>query len=144
MTPRSVIPIDKNWEFKQADKEGSEYLPVSQFPTNVHLDLLAHSAMKMRPEAKVTDDLVQALTRTGSAESMAFLPRLKKLTIRSLNYDNFPTERLRDAMGRMLDSRLNTALVEGSDPKLETLKEVSTDCECRYLVGLSDALRQRK
>lgn len=42
MTPRSVIPIDKNWEFKQADKEGSEYLPVSQFPTNVHLDLLAH------------------------------------------------------------------------------------------------------
>ena len=42
MTPRSVIPIDKNWEFKQADKEGSEYLPVAQFPTNVHLDLLAH------------------------------------------------------------------------------------------------------
>ena len=42
MAPRSVIPIDKNWEFKQADKEGSEYLPVSQFPTNVHLDLLAH------------------------------------------------------------------------------------------------------
>ncbi|KAL1676640.1 hypothetical protein EV122DRAFT_216076 [Schizophyllum commune] len=102
-----------------------------------HLDLLAHSAMKMRPEAKVTDDLVQALTRTGSAESMAFLPRLKKLTMRFLNYDNFPTERLRDAMGRMLDSRMNTALAEGSDPKLETLEEVRTDCECKYLVGLS-------
>lgn len=42
MAPRTVIPIDKNWEFKQADKEGAKYLPVSQFPTHVHLDLLAH------------------------------------------------------------------------------------------------------
>ncbi|RYP29610.1 hypothetical protein DL767_006662 [Monosporascus sp. MG133] len=42
MTPRTVISIDKNWEFRQADKEDSKYLPVSQFPTNVHLDLLSH------------------------------------------------------------------------------------------------------
>ncbi|KAI0845314.1 glycoside hydrolase family 2 protein [Daldinia vernicosa] len=42
MAPRTVIPINKNWEFKQADKEDSKYLPVGQFPTNVHLDLLAH------------------------------------------------------------------------------------------------------
>ncbi|KAI0881483.1 glycoside hydrolase family 2 protein [Annulohypoxylon maeteangense] len=43
MEPRIVIPIDKKWEFKQADKEGSKYLPVGQFPTNVHLDLLSHN-----------------------------------------------------------------------------------------------------
>lgn len=42
MEPRTVIPIDKNWEFKQADKEDGKYLSVGQFPTNVHLDLLAH------------------------------------------------------------------------------------------------------
>ncbi|KAI1633483.1 beta-mannosidase [Biscogniauxia mediterranea] len=42
MEPRIVIPIDKKWEFKQVDKEDSTYLPVGQFPTNVHLDLLAH------------------------------------------------------------------------------------------------------
>ncbi|KAK3355617.1 glycoside hydrolase superfamily [Neurospora tetraspora] len=42
MSPRSVIPIDKNWEFRQADKEHSKFLPVAQFPTNVHLDLLHH------------------------------------------------------------------------------------------------------
>lgn len=42
MSPRSVIPIDKNWKFKQADKEHSKFLPVAQFPTNVHLDLLHH------------------------------------------------------------------------------------------------------
>jgi len=42
MAPRQVIPIDKNWEFRQANKEDSKFLPVGQFPTNVHLDLLHH------------------------------------------------------------------------------------------------------
>ncbi|KAK3955729.1 glycoside hydrolase superfamily [Pseudoneurospora amorphoporcata] len=42
MSPRSVIPIDQTWEFRQADKEHSKFLPVAQFPTNVHLDLLHH------------------------------------------------------------------------------------------------------
>ncbi|KAL8382510.1 hypothetical protein RB595_006338 [Gaeumannomyces hyphopodioides] len=39
---RKVIPLDKGWEFRQADKKDAEFLPVAQFPTNVHLDLLAH------------------------------------------------------------------------------------------------------
>ncbi|KAF3764256.1 family 2 glycoside hydrolase [Cryphonectria parasitica EP155] len=42
MAPRKVIPIDKHWEFKQADKEDAGFLPVAQFPTNVHLDLMHH------------------------------------------------------------------------------------------------------
>lgn len=42
MAPRSVIPIDKGWQFKQSKKEDDSYLPVAQFPTNVHLDLLHH------------------------------------------------------------------------------------------------------
>ncbi|KAB5549707.1 family 2 glycosyl hydrolase [Coniochaeta sp. 2T2.1] len=42
MAPHEVIPIDKNWEFRQAGKEDSKFLPVGQFPTNVHLDLLHH------------------------------------------------------------------------------------------------------
>lgn len=42
MGPRQVIPIDQNWQFKQADKDDSDYLSVAQFPTNVHLDLLHH------------------------------------------------------------------------------------------------------
>jgi beta-mannosidase len=40
--PRTVVPIDKNWEFKQGDREDASFLPVGQFPTNVHLDLLHH------------------------------------------------------------------------------------------------------
>lgn len=34
--------IDKNWQFKQISKADDTYLPVSQFPTVVHLDLLHH------------------------------------------------------------------------------------------------------
>ncbi|KAK2018512.1 family 2 glycosyl hydrolase [Colletotrichum eremochloae] len=45
MTSRTVIPIDKNWQFKQADKDDSELLAVSQFPTNVHLDLIHHNVI---------------------------------------------------------------------------------------------------
>ncbi len=40
------IPINKNWEFKQETKLGngaaSSYLPVAQFPTVAHIDLLHH------------------------------------------------------------------------------------------------------
>ncbi|KAL2270800.1 hypothetical protein VTJ83DRAFT_171 [Remersonia thermophila] len=39
---RSVVAIDAGWEFRQADKDDSPFLPVSQFPTNIHLDLLHH------------------------------------------------------------------------------------------------------
>lgn len=42
MTPRKIIAIDKNWEFRQGDKADSKFLPVAQFPTNVHLDLFHH------------------------------------------------------------------------------------------------------
>ncbi|KAK1547823.1 glycosyl hydrolase family 2 [Colletotrichum paranaense] len=45
MASRTVIPIDKNWQFKQAGKEDSELLAVSQFPTNVHLDLIHHNVI---------------------------------------------------------------------------------------------------
>ncbi|GAO13727.1 uncharacterized protein UV8b_01631 [Ustilaginoidea virens] len=42
MSARVVIPINTNWHFKQAGKDDSAYLPVAQFPTQIHLDLLHH------------------------------------------------------------------------------------------------------
>ena len=41
MTKHFITPIDKRWMFKQADKKDSKFLEVAQFPTNVHLDLIA-------------------------------------------------------------------------------------------------------
>ncbi|KZF21976.1 glycoside hydrolase family 2 protein [Xylona heveae TC161] len=43
---RTTIPLDTGWIFKQAEDESSGYLPVSQFPTNIHLDLLAHGLIQ--------------------------------------------------------------------------------------------------
>ena len=46
MRNRRVALLDQNWEFKQADKDGAKFRPVSQFPTNVHLDLLHHKLIE--------------------------------------------------------------------------------------------------
>lgn len=45
MAPCKSIPIDQNWHFKQAGEQDSHYRPVSQFPTQIHLDLLHHKLM---------------------------------------------------------------------------------------------------
>lgn len=42
MPRRAVTPLNEGWTFKQVDDEKSTYLPVAQFPTNVHLDLMHH------------------------------------------------------------------------------------------------------
>lgn len=46
MPKHTSILINKNWTFRQADSipgsATSEYLPVAQFPTNIHLDLIAN------------------------------------------------------------------------------------------------------
>lgn len=39
---RAIYPIDRDWCFRQADVASFDFLPVAQFPTNVHLDLLHH------------------------------------------------------------------------------------------------------
>lgn len=43
MSKHTITPIDKNWTFKQGDKEDAKFLPVAQFPTNIHLDLIANN-----------------------------------------------------------------------------------------------------
>lgn len=42
MSTHTTIPINKNWTFKQVDNQDSKFLPVAQFPTNIHLDLIAN------------------------------------------------------------------------------------------------------
>ena len=40
---RVVIPLNKDWQFKEAAPAADDtWLPVAQFPTNIHLDLLHH------------------------------------------------------------------------------------------------------
>jgi len=37
-----VHKLDHGWSFRQADDDNHEWLPVTQVPTNLHLDLLKH------------------------------------------------------------------------------------------------------
>lgn len=49
-SPKVTVPINQNWQFAQKkddndnyDNGNNKFLPVSQFPTNIHLDLLHHN-----------------------------------------------------------------------------------------------------
>jgi beta-mannosidase len=46
MLKHTALPINKGWTFKQADDENAKFLPVAQFPTNVHLDLIANKIIE--------------------------------------------------------------------------------------------------
>ncbi len=50
MAPLQKIPINSGWHFKQATNLGKgtakDWLPVAQFPTVAHLDLLYHNLIK--------------------------------------------------------------------------------------------------
>lgn len=55
-TEHVVVTLDQNWEFKE--KEDTQWLPVAQFPTNVHLDLLHHKKIP-EPFYERNENLVQ-------------------------------------------------------------------------------------
>ena len=57
MIKRTVAPIDKGWSFKRVDDASSDFLPVSQFPTNIHLDLLHHNLIPDPFIGKNEDDV---------------------------------------------------------------------------------------
>ncbi|KAL8874103.1 MAG: hypothetical protein Q9174_000507 [Haloplaca sp. 1 TL-2023] len=42
MPPLRRVSLSENWNFKEVEAPASQWLPVSQFPTNIHLDLMHH------------------------------------------------------------------------------------------------------
>lgn len=54
---RHRLTIDTDWKFKQEDGEDRGFLPVSRFPTNVHLDLLHHGLIPDPFMGKTEDEL---------------------------------------------------------------------------------------
>lgn len=40
MLPLRAIPLHDGWKFRQVGDDKAKWMPVSQFPTNVHLDLI--------------------------------------------------------------------------------------------------------
>ena len=58
MSLRTVSPVNEGWWFRQKDDPSSGFLPVAQFPTNVHLDLLFHGLIP-NPVIGTNENLVQ-------------------------------------------------------------------------------------
>ena len=58
MSIRKILALNEDWTFRQADDFSTNFLPVAQFPTNVHLDLLYH---KLIPDPNIgkNEQLVQ-------------------------------------------------------------------------------------
>ena len=43
---RSIVQLNKGWQFRQADDPDSVYLETQGFPTEIHLDLLHHGIIQ--------------------------------------------------------------------------------------------------
>ncbi len=91
MSKRTVIPVDKNWVFKQADDEFSKFLPVAQFPTNVHLDLL-HNNLIPDPFIGKNENDVQWIGEKAWVYKTAFTsPKVREGSKAVLAFDGLDT-----------------------------------------------------
>lgn len=98
MAARQVVAIDENWQFRQADssQHDGDFLPVAQFPTNVHLDLMHHGLIP-DPYVGKNERLVQWvaekpwLYRTAFAAPSPLPPPPAKAVLALDGLDTFAT-----------------------------------------------------
>ncbi|KAG6012103.1 Beta-mannosidase B [Claviceps lovelessii] len=91
MSARAVLPIDANWHFKQADQHDHSYLPVSRFPTHVHLDLMHHNIIP-DPFVGQNEKDVQWVGETAWVYRTRFAtPEIKSHTKAVLVFDGLDT-----------------------------------------------------
>lgn len=86
-----TIPVDKNWEFKQADKDDAKFLPVAQFPTNVHLDLIHHGIISDPYIGKNELDVQWVGERAWIYRTTFTTPELDKGSTAVLAFDGLDT-----------------------------------------------------
>lgn len=91
MAPRLVVPIADNWHFKQADKDDASFLPVAQFPTNVHLDLLHHGLIPDPFIGKNENDVQWIGEKTWIYRTTFTAPRVASASKAVLAFDGLDT-----------------------------------------------------
>ena len=95
---RIVVPLEQGWYFQQADLDEAQWLPVSQFPTNVHMDLLAHGKIP-DPFVGKNEEVVQWVgekrwiykTRFVIPESNTAAAETRKIVLAFDGLDTFAT-----------------------------------------------------
>ncbi|KAI1933301.1 hypothetical protein LOZ12_002386 [Ophidiomyces ophidiicola] len=97
--PRPLIatPIEKNWEFKKDNNSNTRFRPVSQFPTNIHLDLMHHGIIT-DPFIATNEETVQWVGLESWVYRTTFkcpnLTRLEKALLSFEGLDTFATIKL--------------------------------------------------
>jgi beta-mannosidase len=105
--PLQRIPISQNWEFKQEtclnNGTATSYLPVSQFPTVAHIDLLHH---KLIPDPYIdTNELVCLWVNDADFTYRTTLPTI------SLPSKNSKAELVFDGLDTICSVYLNSKLI---------------------------------
>ncbi|KAH8649494.1 putative beta-mannosidase B [Tricladium varicosporioides] len=145
MLKHTIIPIDKNWTFRQADKEDSKFQPVAQFPTNIHLDLIANNIIADPFIGKNEND-VQWIgevdwiyqTRFPSPDLSVEERRSATVVLAFDGLDTFATVELNGKVILKTDSMFIPERVDvTTDLKKEGENELKITFESAYLKGCS-------
>ncbi|WEW59896.1 glycosyl hydrolase family 2 protein [Emydomyces testavorans] len=109
---RVVLPIDQKWEFKQANSPVSEFRPVAQFPTNIHLDLMYHGIIE-DPFIGMNEDKVQWVGKESWVYRTTFTaPALDSVEKAVLAFDGLDTYATVKLNGRTILSTNNMFVPE--------------------------------
>lgn len=73
MSSSKIININEGWCFKQVGNDNAKFLPVAQFPTNVHLDLI-HNNLIPDPFIGKNENLVQWVGEKAWVYKTKFVP----------------------------------------------------------------------
>ncbi|KAG6010046.1 Beta-mannosidase B [Claviceps maximensis] len=152
MSPRAVIPIDANWQFKQADKDDDAYLPVSRFPTHVHLDLMHHHIIP-DPFMGRNENDVQWIGETVWVYRTTFpTPEIERNTTAVLVFDGLDTfatvvlngKTILEADNMFVSERAEvTALLNrGDDDNNDNDNELVITFDSAYLRGWKEVEKQ--
>ena len=137
--PCETLPIQHGWRFRQAEKGDHEWLPVSQFPTNVHLDLI-HNHLIPDPFIAKNEKDVQWVGETSWVYKTTFQsPEYsdgEKAVLIFAGLDTYATVSLN---GREILRTENMFIPESVDVTRDLRKLTDNDLEIKfdstYLIG---------
>ena len=114
MALRTVILLNQGWMFKRDGEDSSQFLPVSQFPTNVHLDLMHH---KIIPDPFIgkNENVVQWVGERAWVYKTSFTPPDTKGTRSVLAFDGLDTHATVLLNGKQILKTENMFIPERAD-----------------------------
>ncbi len=142
MSKHTITPIDKNWVFKQGDKGDAKFLPVAQFPTNVHLDLIANNIIadpfvgKNENDVQWIGEVPWVYKTSFSAPALKAEGSVKKAVLAFDGLDTYATVLFNGKEILKTESMFIPERVDVTDLLKEADNELEITFESAYLKGL--------